>query len=67
MAYVLKSWPELNLMQASTVENIIKRQHPEFQIVILLAGSPVTKDLKHGRVRLFVNILGIVVEIPREG
>ena len=54
-------------MDARTVANIIKKENPDFQIFILLAGSPVTKDLKHGRVRLFTNMEEIVVIVPQEG
>lgn len=63
----VKSWPALNFMDARTVANIIKKENPDFQIFILLAGSPVTKDLKHGRVRLFTNMEEIVVIVPQEG
>ncbi|CAK9309384.1 unnamed protein product, partial [Citrullus colocynthis] len=67
MSYHLKSWPALVFMDANTVANIIKKEHPDFQIIKMMAGSPVTKDLKHGRVRLFTNVEEIVVEVPHEG
>ncbi|CAK9309386.1 unnamed protein product [Citrullus colocynthis] len=67
MAYHFKSWPELNLMDANTVANIIKKEHPNFKSVKMLAGSPVTQDIQQGRVRLFTNVEERVVQIPQEG
>ncbi|KAL0552958.1 hypothetical protein IC582_006835 [Cucumis melo] len=67
MSSHLKSWPELNFMDADIVANIIKKENPNFQPIILLAGTPTTRDLKPGRVRLFTNVEGRVVIIPQEG
>lgn len=36
-------------------------------IVVLLAGSGVTKDFRQDRVRVFVNINNEVVEVPTIG
>ncbi|GAA1382509.1 hypothetical protein GCM10009639_01720 [Kitasatospora putterlickiae] len=63
----LKSWPHLAFIDAGTVASIIKAENPDFQPVVVLAGSPVTKDLQSGRVRLFVNVQNLVIEVPREG
>nr|P16231.1 RecName: Full=Wound-induced proteinase inhibitor 1; AltName: Full=Wound-induced proteinase inhibitor I; Flags: Precursor [Solanum peruvianum]AAA34180.1 proteinase inhibitor I precursor [Solanum peruvianum] len=59
-------WPELIGVPALYAKGIIEKENPSItNIPILLNGSPVTKDFRCDRVRLFVNILGDVVQIPR--
>ncbi|KAL0540043.1 hypothetical protein IC582_024271 [Cucumis melo] len=61
-------WPELVGIEATTAEYIIKKDNPKVEnVVVLLAGSGTTKDIRFDRVWLFVNIHGIVVERPTVG
>ncbi|CAK9329801.1 unnamed protein product [Citrullus colocynthis] len=62
------SWPELVGIEAEIAKHIILKENPRVKIIeILLAGSPVTLDLREDRVRIFVNIRNVAVEIPKIG
>lgn len=61
-------WPELVGIKSKIGEHIIKKDNPNVERVqTILAGSGVTEDLRCDRVRLFVNIQDVIVEIPRIG
>ena len=47
--------------------NAIKTENPNFEIVRVPEGTPVTKDIIPGRVRLVVDANGKVVNVPQEG
>ncbi|EMS48067.1 Subtilisin-chymotrypsin inhibitor-2A [Triticum urartu] len=50
-----KSWPEVVGKSIKGVTEIILKDKPDADIVVLPAGSPVTRDLKPNRVRIFVD------------
>nr|P01052.1 RecName: Full=Chymotrypsin inhibitor I, A, B and C subunits [Solanum tuberosum] len=59
-------WPELIGVPTKLAKEIIEKQNSLISNVhILLNGSPVTMDFRCNRVRLFDDILGSVVQIPR--
>ncbi|KAG5588054.1 hypothetical protein H5410_048488 [Solanum commersonii] len=59
-------WPELIGVPTKLAKEIIEKENSLINNVqILLNGSPVTMDYRCNRVRLFDNILGSVVQIPR--
>jgi hypothetical protein len=51
-------------MSVEEATNVILKDKPEAQIVVVPAGSPVTLDYRIDRVRLFVDT---VAEVPRVG
>jgi hypothetical protein len=67
--YELFEWPELVGMPAKQAKHWLQEQYGEdaYDIIILDQNSPVTKDLRLNRIRLFVNDDGVIVEIPRTG
>ncbi|XP_059289807.1 proteinase inhibitor I-B-like [Lycium ferocissimum] len=59
-------WPELLGVPANLAKQIIQKENPKLtNVPNVLNGSPVTLDLRCDRVRLFVNVLDIVVQTPR--
>ncbi|XP_049390776.1 wound-induced proteinase inhibitor 1-like [Solanum stenotomum] len=59
-------WPELIGVPTKLAKEIIEKENPSINDVpIILNGSPVPLDYRCNRVRLFDNILGSVVQIPR--
>ena len=63
-------WPELVGIEATIAEKIIKKENSSVsfvQIIILESGSPITSDFRCYRVRLRVNINGVIVGIPSIG
>nr|AAA33816.1 proteinase inhibitor I [Solanum tuberosum] len=59
-------WPELIGVPTKLAKGIIEKENSLItNVQILLNGSPVTMDYRSNRVRLFDNILGDVVQIPR--
>jgi predicted nucleic acid-binding Zn ribbon protein len=67
--YELFEWPELVGMPAKQAKHWLQEQYGKdaYDIIILDQNSPVTKDLRLNRIRLFVNDDGVIVEIPRTG
>ena len=61
------SWPELVGAQGVDAAAMIERENPNVSAIILLEGTPFTRDISCTRVRVWVNTNGIVVEIPRIG
>ncbi|KAK2647202.1 hypothetical protein Ddye_022397 [Dipteronia dyeriana] len=45
----------------------IERENPNVSAIILLEGTPVTKDISCTRVHVWVNTNDIIIEIPRIG
>ncbi|CAN4120465.1 unnamed protein product [Withania somnifera] len=61
-------WPELLGVPVVLANKTILEQNPSItDVKVLLNGSPVTRDLRYNRVRLFVNILDYVVQTPYAG
>lgn len=62
------TWPELIGVPAKLAREIIQKENSKLtNIPSILNGSPVTADFRCDRVRLSVNILDLVVQIPRIG
>nr|CAB71340.2 putative proteinase inhibitor [Hordeum vulgare subsp. vulgare] len=49
------SWPEVAGKSIEEAKEIILKDMPEADIVVLPAGSPVTLDFRTNRVRIFVD------------
>ncbi|OIS98055.1 PREDICTED: trypsin inhibitor 1 [Nicotiana attenuata] len=63
-----ETWPELIGVPAKFAREIIQKENSKLtNVPSVLNGSPVTKDFRCNRVRLFVNVLDFVVQIPRVG
>lgn len=62
-----KQWPELVGVKGEEASNTIKGQHPEFNVIVLPENSPVTRDLRMDRVRIFVDGNGVVSHAPHTG
>nr|BAA02823.1 genetic tumor-related proteinase inhibitor I precursor [Nicotiana glauca x Nicotiana langsdorffii] len=63
-----ETWPELIGVPAKLARETIQKENSKLtNVPSVLNGSPVTQDLRCDRVRLFVNLLDIVVQIPRVG
>lgn len=55
-------------IEAETAKHIIVKNNHNLKIVDeILAGSPVTRDLREDRVRIFMNIKNVAVQIPKIG
>ncbi|MCD7470240.1 hypothetical protein HAX54_009957 [Datura stramonium] len=62
------TWPELLGVPAKLARETIQKENRKLtKVPSILNGSPVTKDFRCDRVRLFVNILEFVVQTPRVG
>ncbi|PHT36445.1 Ethylene-responsive proteinase inhibitor 1 [Capsicum baccatum] len=61
-------WPELLGVPAGLARRTIQKENPKLtNVPSVLNGSPVTRDFRCDRVRLFVNVLDVVVQTPRVG
>ncbi|XP_052139270.1 subtilisin-chymotrypsin inhibitor-2A-like [Oryza glaberrima] len=49
------SWPEVVGLPVEKAKKVILKDMPDADIVVLPAGSPVTKDFRPNRVRIFVD------------
>ncbi|KAF7073366.1 hypothetical protein CFC21_078366 [Triticum aestivum] len=58
------SWPEVVGLSVEKAKEIILKDKPDADIVVLPVGSPVTKDYRSERVRIFIDT---VAEIPHTG
>ncbi|XP_049402191.1 trypsin inhibitor 1-like isoform X2 [Solanum stenotomum] len=62
------TWPELLGVPAKLARETIQKENPRLtNVVNVLNGSPVTQDFRCDRVRLLVNVLDFVVQMPRIG
>jgi len=61
------SWPELVGKTGAEAKATIEEENPSLQVVIVPYGSVVTADYRTDRVRIYVDVEGIVVETPRIG
>ncbi|KAL5202828.1 hypothetical protein ABZP36_013780 [Zizania latifolia] len=58
------SWPEVVGMPVDKAREVILKDKPDADIVVLPVGTPVTKDFRPNRVRIFVDI---VADTPTVG
>jgi len=58
------SWPELVGLSVEEAKKVILKDKPDADIVVLPVGSPVTRDYRPNRVRIFVDT---VAETPHVG
>lgn len=66
-SYKLKSWPELENMDADDAVDIISKEYPEARVHKVPAGADVTDDHRSKRVRVFYDNSNNVVGCPRNG
>jgi hypothetical protein len=59
-----RTWPEVVGLPIKEAREIILKDKPDADIVVLPAGSPVTLDYRTDRVRIFVDT---VAETPYAG
>ncbi|PWA76251.1 hypothetical protein CTI12_AA212030 [Artemisia annua] len=60
-------WPELVGAKGEDAAATIERENPGVHAIVLLEGSPITFDFSCGRVWVFVDSCGIVIQTPRIG
>lgn len=58
------SWPEVVGQSVEEAKKIILKDKPDADIIVLPVGTPVTKDFRPNRVRVFVDT---VAETPHVG
>ncbi|KAL2510780.1 Serine protease inhibitor [Abeliophyllum distichum] len=61
------SWPELLGAKGEAAAAVIEKENRHVDAIVLKEGTPVTKDFRCDRVRVWVNDNGIVIRIPRVG
>ncbi|EES18872.1 hypothetical protein SORBI_3009G009800 [Sorghum bicolor] len=59
-----QSWPEVVGLSVEEAKKVILKDKPDADIFVLPVGSPVTRDFRPNRVRIFVDT---VAETPRVG
>ncbi|XP_051141997.1 inhibitor of trypsin and hageman factor-like [Andrographis paniculata] len=62
-----KSWPELVGVDGEAAAAVIKAQNPKLNVIVLKEGTPVTRDLRCDRVRVWVDGAGDVASPPQLG
>ncbi|CAL8989888.1 unnamed protein product [Prunus brigantina] len=60
-------WPELLGAQGTVAEATIERENSLVDAQIVLEGTPVTRDFRCDRVRVWVDTDGIVTRVPSIG
>ncbi|XVF83178.1 hypothetical protein PTKIN_Ptkin16aG0113000 [Pterospermum kingtungense] len=58
------SWPELVGKKGEDAVEIIEKENPHVNAVIVLEGSVVTADFLCTRVRVWVDTYGVVTRVP---
>jgi len=58
------SWPEVVGLKVEEAKKIILKDKPDADIIVLPVGTPVPKDFRPDRVRIFVDT---VAETPHVG
>ncbi|OMP09335.1 Proteinase inhibitor I13, potato inhibitor I [Corchorus olitorius] len=61
------SWPELLGKSGESAKATVESENSNVSAIVLLEGTPVTKDFLCDRVRIFVNQQGHVVQVPNIG
>jgi hypothetical protein len=59
-----KSWPEVVGLSVEEAKKVILKDKPDADIVVLPVGTPVTRDFRTNRVRVFVDT---VADAPHVG
>nr|1YPA_I Chain I, CHYMOTRYPSIN INHIBITOR 2 [Hordeum vulgare] len=60
-------WPELVGKAVAAAKKVILQDKPEAQIIVLPVGTIVTMEYRIDRVRLFVDKLDNIAQVPRVG
>nr|7AON_A Chain A, Subtilisin-chymotrypsin inhibitor-2A [Hordeum vulgare] len=60
-------WPELVGKSVEEAKKVILQDKPEAQIIVLPVGTIVTMEYRIDRVRIFVDKLDNVAQVPRVG
>nr|1YPC_I Chain I, CHYMOTRYPSIN INHIBITOR 2 [Hordeum vulgare] len=60
-------WPELVGKSVAAAKKVILQDKPEAQIIVLPVGTIVTMEYRIDRVRLFVDKLDNIAQVPRVG
>nr|1YPB_I Chain I, CHYMOTRYPSIN INHIBITOR 2 [Hordeum vulgare] len=60
-------WPELVGKGVAAAKKVILQDKPEAQIIVLPVGTIVTMEYRIDRVRLFVDKLDNIAQVPRVG
>ncbi|XVF80922.1 hypothetical protein PTKIN_Ptkin15bG0114100 [Pterospermum kingtungense] len=61
------SWPELLGLNGKTAKTTIERENHNVSAIVLLEGTPTTRDFRCNRVWVWVNDKGEVVRVPTIG
>ncbi|KAL1191316.1 Inhibitor of trypsin and hageman factor [Cardamine amara subsp. amara] len=62
-----RSWPELMGTEEEYAKEVIERENPKMNAVIILQGTSIPDIFICARVIVWVNKYGIVVQIPVNG
>jgi hypothetical protein len=60
-------WSELVGIKGEEAKIIILQQDPSIEVLVIPLGTPVTRDYRMNRVRIFVDTDGVTVQPPRRG
>ncbi|EMS50345.1 Subtilisin-chymotrypsin inhibitor WSCI [Triticum urartu] len=60
-------WPELVGKSVEEAKKVILQDKPEARIIVLPVGRIVTMEYRIDRVRLFVDCLGNIAQVPMVG
>ena len=63
----MSSWPQCVGLSGEEAKQIVESNDSQLKVQILKEGTPVTKDLRRDRVRIFVDDDNIVKRVPRTG
>ncbi|KAK1428380.1 hypothetical protein QVD17_17213 [Tagetes erecta] len=58
------SWPELVGATGEAAATKIEKENPRVDAIVLLDGTPTTRDLRCDRVWVWVNSNGVVIRTP---
>jgi len=61
------SWPEVEGLPGEAATRKILADRPGLHVIVLPVGSVVTADFDIKRVRVFVNKIGNVAQVPKVG
>lgn len=61
------SWPEVEGLPGEVAKRKILADRPGLHVIVLPVGSVVTADFDIKRVRVFVNKIGNVAQVPKVG
>ena len=61
------SWPEVMNMKGNEAKDMILKDCPDCNVIVMNEHSPMTRDLRPMRVRVPVNDEGFVTHVPYRG